>query len=322
MEGEESILEDYSRLVNELVAARREMSRLNEALTQKEEFLKSILQIAPSIIYAADIVDEKLIFTNRSLSSELGFPPGDYQEALGIPISLVNSEDREELETLRKGPLSDTVREAHFRVKNAKGAELWYRLREKSLMRPEAPSPRIVIGSIEEINALKLKEASFKSESRRDFLTGLLNRRGFLEAAEERIMRSLGTALILFIDIDHFKEINDRYGHDTGDEVLKSFAKILVGSLRSDDIAARWGGDEFIALLSTAGLQSLDAVRSRLLLNTETFNDQGSRDWKLGISIGHAVLGQDGVSDLDGLIAAADTRMYQLRREKRLETKK
>lgn len=184
---------------------------------------------------------------------------------------------------------------------------------------PSSSISGIVIGSIEEIHALKLVEASLKSESRRDFLTGLLNRRGFLETAEERIKRFFGTGLILFIDIDHFKAINDRYGHDTGDEVLKAFAKILAGSLRSDDIAARWGGDEFIAMLSTVEAQSLESVSSRILANVESFNAQNPRDWKLGISIGHALLGQDSANDFESLIAVADARMYQSRRDKRLD---
>jgi diguanylate cyclase (GGDEF)-like protein len=104
--------------------------------------------------------------------------------------------------------------------------------------------------------------------------------------------------------------------------VLKAFAKILVGSLRSDDIAARWGGDEFIAMLSTMGVQSLESVSSRILANVESFNAQSFNDWKLGISIGHAVLGQDSANDFESLIAAADARMYQSRRDKRLGEEK
>jgi GGDEF domain-containing protein len=72
-------------------------------------------------------------------------------------------------------------------------------------------------------------------------------------------------------------------------------------------------------MLSTAGSQSLESVRSRIIENIETFNAQSTSDWKLGISIGHAELGQDGVNDFAGLIAAADARMYQSRRDKRLD---
>jgi len=148
---EESILQDYSRLVNELVDARREMSRLNDALRQKEEFLTNILQIAPSIIYAADLEKEKLIFINRDLPSELGFPQGDYQEKCGIPFALVDSEDRSALEQLYQNPSINEIQEVHFRLKTASGQERWYRLRQKAVEHSNSSASGIVIRSIEEI---------------------------------------------------------------------------------------------------------------------------------------------------------------------------
>ena len=317
--NDETILEDYSRLVNELVDARREMSRLNDELKQKEEVLRNILQIAPSIIYAADIAHATLIFSNRSLSAELGFPSGDYREEAGIPLVLLHPEDREALEKFRMLPISDAVSEIHFRAKNAAGTEVWYRLREKAVSGSGDLGKRVVVGSLDEITTLKLNEASLKFESQRDFLTGLLNRRGFLEAAEERMGKFGNKALILFIDIDHFKKINDTLGHEVGDEVLKEFARILVGALRSDDIPARWGGDEFIALLSVSSPQSLKAVKSRLQGTIDDFNRKQSRDWKLNISMGHALFEKSSKDTLEGLISFADAEMYKSRRAKRLE---
>jgi diguanylate cyclase (GGDEF)-like protein/PAS domain S-box-containing protein len=315
---DESILEDYSKMVNELVDARREMSRLNDELKQKEEFLRNILQVAPSIIYAADISQEKIVFSNRPLSGELGFPSGEYCEETGVPLVLVHPEDREELEKFRQQHPADSVVEFHFRARRADGGEVWYRLKEKRVSSPKRPGQRIVVGSLDEITQLKLNEATLKSESLRDYLTGLFNRRGFLEAAGERIKTQAGEALVIFIDIDHFKQINDQLGHEVGDEVLKEFAKILAGSLRSGDIPARWGGDEFIALLSPSGPLSFEAVKTRLSAAIEDFNSRQTRAWRLGISIGHATLGEGSQRDLDGLIALADAQMYKSRREKRL----
>jgi diguanylate cyclase (GGDEF)-like protein/PAS domain S-box-containing protein len=317
-EVDESILEDYSKMVNELVDARREMSRLNDELKQKEEFLRNILQVAPSIIYAADMSQGKIVFSNRPLSVELGFPSGEYHEGTGVPLALVHPEDREELEKFRLRHAADFVEEFHFRARRADGGESWYRLKEKNIPSPKRPGQRIVVGSMDEITQLKLNEATLKSESLRDFLTGLFNRRGFLEAAGERIKAQAGEALVIFIDIDHFKQINDQLGHEVGDEVLKEFAKILAGSLRSGDIPARWGGDEFIALLSPSGPLSFEAVKTRLSAAIEDFNSRQTRAWSLGISIGHATLGEGSQRDLDGLIALADAQMYKSRREKRL----
>ena len=318
IEKDESILEDYSRMVNELVSARREMSRLNDELKQKEEFLRNILQVAPFIIYAADISQEKLVFSNRPLSKELGYSLGEYREETGIPLQLVHPEDREELEKFRLYA-SESVAEFHFRARKSDGGIAWYRLKEKRISSPNRPGQRIVVGSLDEITQLKLNEATLKSESQRDFLTGLLNRRGFLEAAGERLKSQATDVLVIFIDIDHFKQINDHLGHEVGDEVLKSFADILTASLRFGDIPARWGGDEFIALLSSSGPNSFEAVKSRLSGAIEEFNSSQPRSWSLGISVGHAAMGEDSLRDLDGLIALADAQMYKSRREKRLE---
>lgn len=316
-EKDESILEDYTRMVNELVSARREMSRLNDELRQKEEFLRNILQVAPSIIYAADISQKKLVFCNRPLSQELGFSSGDYGEETGLPLVLVHPEDREELGRFRLG-VSDAVAEFHFRARKSDGGLAWYRLKEKGISSPKRPGQRIVVGSLDEITQLKLNEEALKSESQRDFLTGLLNRRGFLEAAGERLKSQAGEAMVVFIDIDHFKQINDQLGHEVGDEVLKEFAKILSGSLRAGDIPARWGGDEFIALLCPSGPLSFEAVKSRLSAAIFDFNSRQARSWSLGVSLGHAALGEGSQRDLDGLIALADAQMYKFRREKRL----
>lgn len=316
---DEAALEDYSRLVNELTSAQRELSRLNAELQRKETFLRDILQVAPSIIYAADTSSRKMLFANRKLSAELGFPPGEYDEESGIPLSLVHPEDWDAIRALRSGKRGDIVSEAHFRVRRADGTYVWYRAREKTVAVDLLNNGKIVIGSLEEITGLKLRELSLKTESMRDFLTGLLNRRGFMEAAEGRLKKTTARSMLLFIDLDHFKHINDRYGHEAGDEALKAFAHILEGSLRADDIPARWGGDEFIAFLSDAGSEAFDIVHHRILERLEHFNRMHEYPWKLSISVGSSVYGENGVTSLHALIAEADARMYASRQHKGLQ---
>lgn len=318
-EMDEAALEDYSRLVNELISARRELSRLNAELRRKEAFLMDILQVAPSIIYAADTSSRKIIFANRSLSAELGYPPGDYNEKSGIPLNLVHPDDRDAVREFRSRGRSESVGELHFRVRRSDGSFVWYRAREKIAADESESDGKIVIGSLEEITGLKMRELALKTESMRDFLTGLLNRRGFLEAVENRLKKASQRSMLLFIDLDHFKHINDRYGHEAGDEALKAFAHILEGSLRADDIPARWGGDEFIAFLSDAGSEAFDIVHHRILERLEHFNRMHEYPWKLSISVGSSVYGENGVTSLHALIAEADARMYASRQHKGLQ---
>ena len=106
---------------------------------------------------------------------------------------------------------------------------------------------------------------------RRDTLTGALNRRAFTEQAEREIERrgAPGTGLsLLFVDLDHFKSINDRLGHSVGDRVLKRLIRVTRSCLRSRDCVARWGGEEFLVLLpdtDRAGAQLIsEKIRQRM----------------------------------------------------------
>jgi diguanylate cyclase (GGDEF)-like protein len=120
---------------------------------------------------------------------------------------------------------------------------------------------RCLVGYVERVTA------ELADSARRDPLTGLLNHRAFhaqlsLEAARARRYRG-SVALVLF-DLDRFKETNDREGHQEGDRLLRAFASALTGTLRETDVAGRVGGDEFAALLPTAGPPDVDAFLARL----------------------------------------------------------
>lgn len=145
-----------------------------------------------------------------------------------------------------------------------------------------------------------------------DPLTGLLNRRGFSEACNrliEREARESRPVTVLIFDIDHFKSINDRFGHPAGDEVLKMFSGTVVQNLRLTDLSGRIGGEEFAALLPCAvdeGVVAAERVR-------EAFASAGfvcdERPVETTVSIG--VAGGPAGTDLDVLLAAADTALYQ-----------
>lgn len=97
----------------------------------------------------------------------------------------------------------------------------------------------------------------------KDVLTGLRNRRGFLDAVAPLLHRDR-TSVVAMLDLDHFKAINDRFGHAAGDEVLHEFAHRLGGALRRSDLSARWGGEEFAVLLPDTGLDEARDIIDRL----------------------------------------------------------
>ena len=153
-------------------------------------------------------------------------------------------------------------------------------------------------------------------ESRSDGLTGLNNRRAFDAAMKRALLRHRrdGSPLCLMMfDIDHFKSINDRYGHVIGDRVLKSFAKCILSSLRGNDFVARYGGEEFAAILFNTSLQDASAMAARVLRTVEQNcicidGTEISITTSIGIGQIHAS------DDVLQIVAKADAALYAAKR--------
>lgn len=145
----------------------------------------------------------------------------------------------------------------------------------------------------------------------RDQLTGLYNRHYFLQRADsewERAGRSGEEFSILMFDIDHFKKVNDTFGHQSGDQVLKKLSGLVQGTVRGQDTVARWGGEEFIVLLPDTPAEGALVLgeRIRSAVEDEEFQVVG----KVTISVGLAAWSARD-SSLDRLIARADSALYQ-----------
>jgi diguanylate cyclase (GGDEF)-like protein len=151
-----------------------------------------------------------------------------------------------------------------------------------------------------------------------DGLTGLYNHRHFHErlALEvERSQRSGRPLSLLMVDVDHFKQFNETFGHPAGDEVLRQLARVLVDTRRVNDDVARYGGEEFaVILVETAKFTAAKlAERLRERVYGHDFSDAAARVGRLGVSIGVASFPDDG-GDAEALIRAADTALYAAKR--------
>jgi diguanylate cyclase (GGDEF)-like protein len=148
-----------------------------------------------------------------------------------------------------------------------------------------------------------------------DPLTGVLNRRGFAEATSRMIAREAAAGrpvTVMIFDIDHFKSINDRFGHPAGDEVLKVFASIVTNSLRITDLCGRIGGEEFAALVPCS-IEEAVVAAERL---REAFESCGVviDDGPVVTTVSIGVAGGPAGTELDILLASADTALYQAKR--------
>jgi diguanylate cyclase (GGDEF)-like protein/PAS domain S-box-containing protein len=158
----------------------------------------------------------------------------------------------------------------------------------------------------------KAKERQMESIAWSDPLTGVLNRRGFERDAAQRLTDSPddATGALLFIDLNEFKDINDRYGHTVGDQLLTIAAERLRKSLRSCDIIGRPGGDEFVALVPDVTANVADKLAQRLTRALEQTYNIGSEKMNCAASIGLALY-PDNANTLTGLLREADQAMYR-----------
>jgi two-component system cell cycle response regulator len=153
-----------------------------------------------------------------------------------------------------------------------------------------------------------------------DDLTGLQNRRGFLALAEQhlRMIQRKGAALLIYLDLDDLKLINDSYGHLEGNRALVVTANVLRACFRQSDILARLGGDEFCVLMTDAGQDTAQQVRNRLQQRLDFINALSSWRFRLGLSVGIADVPMMRRPQLDQLLRMADAQMYEEKRNKQL----
>jgi diguanylate cyclase (GGDEF)-like protein len=158
----------------------------------------------------------------------------------------------------------------------------------------------------------KAKERHMDSMATSDPLTGVLNRRGFERYAAERLTESAddATGALLFIDLNDFKQINDQYGHEIGDQLLTIASERLRKSLRSCDIIGRPGGDEFVALVPDVDDEMADKLATRLTSALEKPYLIGRQELQCAASIGLALYPKN-ANTLTGLLREADQAMYR-----------
>ena len=178
----------------------------------------------------------------------------------------------------------------------------------------------IVAGSLAFL--LMHKQRSDEESSRlatTDPLTGVFNRRTFIELAEQELARSrrAGTPLsLMMLDLDHFKRVNDTYGHLTGDEVLVSITRLIKDCVRRGDLIVRYGGEEFCVLLPGIPLSAATALAERIRATTAS-SALTAKPFKVTVSIGLTAYTGDAITTLGDLLARSDEALYRAKNEGR-----
>jgi len=260
-------------------------------------------------------IDGTVQYVSPSARAISGYDP---EELVGRkPHEMIHAEDIEQVVSVHRQALADPDETfiVEYRARRADGEWAWYEVHTRATV-DEAGASTGVINISHDITARKQHEKRLIHEAQTDPLTGLLNRRALDVALEQRQGSGSPFSIALF-DLDHFKTINDTHGHDAGDEVLKTFANLLKTAFRKDDLVARLGGEEFIAILD--GASSADARdicdRVRETFARKVFDAQFGRTFSATVSGG--ISSSRAGCDLWHLIAEADSALYQAKHQGR-----
>ena len=188
------------------------------------------------------------------------------------------------------------------------GAKRWYRLLAD-------PVDKDIGLTFIDISSERRQQDALHSQAMSDALTGVLNRRGFESAAGNYLHNASETldAALLFVDLNGFKAVNDSFGHEAGDNILREVAVRMRETLRLQDIVARIGGDEFVALVTDTSRDDAVALRDRISRHlSHTYRLQDGRSVNCSASVGMSIYPQSATS-LELLIKQADDDMYQVK---------
>ena len=307
---EQGKLQAYDGLIQDIT----ERKQTEKALQESEELYRVLAEKSFAGVYV--VQNGKFRFINSNAASYAGYTPG---ELIGREsIKLVHPEDREQFKKNAIEMLyGKRTSPYEFRIITREGQIKWLMEMVSSII---WEGRRAVLGNSMDLTDRKRTEEEIRSISVTDQLTGLYNRRGFLTLAEQQLKfsdRNQSDMLLFFADLDGMKWINDTLGHEEGDRALIDVAGILKETFRSSDIIARMGGDEFAILaIDTTGIYP-EVMMTRLQNQIDTHNNEGTRRYKISISMGTAYYDPENPCSFDELMSRADQLMYEQKKNKK-----
>ena len=279
-----------------------------------EQRYQSLFERIPIGLYITTL-DGLILDANPALVKMLGYPSKEALLGLVASDLYANPADRERERSLFEDDL--LVRNYETQLKRLDGRSIWVRDICRAI-RDESGAIQRFEGSLQDITEEKALKQRLMHRARHDPLTDVFNRYALAEMLEQeaaRAQRYKHPIGVLMIDIDRFKEVNDRFGHAAGDAVLQLVAEVLSSSIRGTDYVVRYGGDEFLLLLLETNGET-QIVRDRII---KTMSSRAASnhlfDFPITLSIGIANWMPDTNVSIESVLSQADQAMYAEKRK-------
>jgi len=282
--------------------------RLQETLRESESQLRQLIESAPMPLLITRAASQEVLYGNERALQQFALT------AESLPgKSLADFHVDPEIRTALLESLSrhGSVRDYEVHFKDQAGRQFWLLLSAQPIRYAGTVALLVALANIDD---RKRMQEDMRRKAMHDPLTGLSNRAAFLEGLDHairKVRRRQGRLSLLFIDLDHFKEVNDSMGHAAGDRLLQAVGERLVSAVRQSDLVARLGGDEFVVLVEEPrGPEEVMIVANKILrlLDRPVLID--FHEVAISASMGIASFPEDG-DDLDTLMQNADAAMYQ-----------
>lgn len=306
--------------ISERVRIDSELRSAHADLRRSEDRLSLALEGSGLALFDWDIAGD-LVYHSAHAATMRGEAPGEVSAPPAELLAYVHPDDLDPMRACAIDALTGRaeVYICEFRLRQRGGGWRWVRAHGRVVERDAAGRGLRLIGTYADVNERKLAEAALRHKAEFDHLTDLPNRASFIERLQQAMQRAAPDAqmAVLFLDVDHFKHINDTLGHAAGDQLLKVFARRMRDCVRHSDTVARLAGDEFTVILE--GLRDTAAAKALAAKLVETLRAPLSLDGKVyrtTASIGLA-MGHPGEQDGAALLRRADAALYEAKRRGR-----
>ncbi|MEV7623156.1 sensor domain-containing diguanylate cyclase [Actinoplanes sp. NPDC089786] len=272
-----------------------------------DEKFRALFQHAPDMVAVVD-ADGKITYSSPSAAGLLGFEPGSLQGSSVFDV--VHPQDRNQLQAQFRDLVGerDGLLRRECRMITSDGRPRWFEFTASNQL--HNPALTGVVINARDVTQARAFQERLAHEARHDSLTGLPNRRRMRDALGETLPTD-GVA-ILYVDLNGFKPVNDRYGHNAGDELLRQFAQRLSRAVRDQDVVSRVGGDEFVILMpGVENEATARAMADRVRAEADLPFEIGGELVSVGASVGVNLARPD--SDPEDALRDADQTMYAVK---------